>query len=143
MWQRLQTLYLAIALGLIISMFFCNCAFVLNEQGAKEGILFIEKTPYLIFLVMTAIAGGFSLFTFKWRCLQMRIAVIQALILLGFQIWIIVDFIALRGGLIFTVPAVFPVVAAILSILGAKNIMLDEAMVQSAYRIRNSRRKRK
>lgn len=73
----------------------------------------------------------------------MRVAIIQALLLIGFQAWIIVDFIVMKGALIFTVPAVFPVVSAILALLGAKNIMLDEAMVQSAYRIRNAKRKRK
>lgn len=142
MWQRLQTLYLAIAMGLIVAMLFSNCAYVLDAEGVEEGIKFVEKTPYLIFLIMLATAGVFSLSTFKWRILQMRVAMLQAILLVAFQTWIVVDFISLKGALIFSIPSVFPAVASILTLLGVKNIMLDEAMVQSAYRIRSANRKR-
>ncbi|MBO5194109.1 MAG: DUF4293 family protein, partial [Bacteroidales bacterium] len=36
--------------------------------------------------------------------------------------------------------AVFPIVAAILDFLAARNIFLDEAMVQSASRLRKRKR---
>ena len=120
MWQRVQTLYLAIATILIIAMLAGNVGTIIGDQGTVS---------------------------FKARMLQMRVAMLSAILLVFFQIWLGVGFARFQLGIgmeetgarmIFSFTAIFPVIAAILNMLAARNIALDEAMVQSAYRLRKS-----
>lgn len=143
MWQRIQTLYLAVATALLTSMFFCKFATILGPDGVEISIKYVEKVPYLVLLAVALAGNVFSLFAFKIRIPQMRVAMVAALILLAFQIWIIVDVVRGWNEMVFSVTALFPLVAMVLDILAARNIMLDEAMVQSASRLRASKRRRK
>lgn len=143
MWQRIQTLYLAIASILTGSLFFCRMATVLGPDGASVDIMYYEKLPFLLFLISLFSANVIALCTFKARILQMRVCILASLLLLGFQIWLGVDFLKNRNDMVFSITAVFPIVAAILDVLAARAIALDEAMVQSAARLRSSRRKKK
>lgn len=150
MWQRVQTLYLAIATILIIAMLAGNVGTIIGDQGT-ENVKYYEKTSYLIFLIMTLMANVIALFSFKARMLQMRIAMLSAILLVFFQIWLGVGFARFQLGIgmeetgarmIFSFTAIFPVIAAILNMLAARNIALDEAMVQSAYRLRKSKHRK-
>lgn len=143
MWQRIQTLYLAVATALLASMFFCKFATILGPDGVEISIKYFEKVPYLVLLTVALAGNMFSLFAFKIRIPQMRVAMVAALILLAFQVWIIVDVVRGWNEMVFSVTALFPLVAMVLDILAARNIMLDEAMVQSASRLRASKRRRK
>lgn len=143
MWQRIQTLYLAVATALLASMFFCKFATILGPDGVEISIKYFEKVPYLVLLTVALAGNVFSLFAFKIRIPQMRVAMVAALILLAFQVWIIVDVVRGWNEMVFSVTALFPLVAMVLDILAARNIMLDEAMVQSASRLRASKRRRK
>ena len=75
----------------------------------------------------------------------MRLCIISAIVLLAFQIWIGVNYFfppeEVENNIVFSFTAIFPVIAAILDVLAARNIMLDEAMVQSAARLRSTKRK--
>ena len=139
MWQRIQTLYLAIATVLIGSLFFSRFATVFGE--GESAILYREYTPYLLFAIMTFLANLISLA----RMIQMRLCIISAIVLLAFQIWIGVNYFfppeEVENNIVFSFTAIFPVIAAILDVLAARNIMLDEAMVQSAARLRSTKRK--
>lgn len=139
MWQRIQTLYLAIATILIGSLFFSRFATVFGE--GESAILYREYTPYLLFAIMTFLANLISLGLFKARMIQMRLCIISAIVLLAFQIWIGVDYFRNMDDMVYSFTAIFPVIAAILDVLAARNIMLDEAMVQSAARLRSTKRK--
>ena len=142
MWQRIQTLYLALATALLSSMYFCKFATIVGPEGSELNIIYWEKIPYLVLLTLCAAGNLFSLFAFKIRMPQMRVATASAILLLAFQCWIVVDFASLWNEMTFSVTALFPLVAAILDILAARSILLDEAMVQSSARLRASRRKR-
>lgn len=150
MWQRVQTLYLAIATILIIAMLAGNVGTIIGDQGT-ENVKYYEKTSYLIFLIMTLMANVIALFSFKARMLQMRVAMLSAILLVFFQIWLGVGFARFQLGIgmeetgarmIFSFTAIFPVIAAILNMLAARNIALDEAMVQSTYRLRKSKHRK-
>lgn len=150
MWQRVQTLYLAIATILIIAMLAGNVGTIIGDQGT-ENVKYYEKTSYLIFLIMTLMANVIALFSFKARMLQMRVAMLSAILLVFFQIWLGVGFARFQLGIgmeetgarmIFSFTAIFPVIAAIFNMLAARNIALDEAMVQSAYRLRKSKHRK-
>ena len=142
MWQRIQTLYLALATALLSSMYFCKFATIVGPEGSELNIMYWEKIPYLVLLTLCAAGNLFSLLAFKIRMPQMRVATASAILLLAFQCWIVVDFARLWNEMTFSVTALFPLVAAILDILAARSILLDEAMVQSSARLRASRRKR-
>jgi len=143
MWQRIQTLYLLISTGLVVSLFFVNYASVIGPDGDTLKIVFSQKLPFLLLTIMLLTANLSAILTFKLRILQMRVAVIAGLLALGLEGWVTVDFLRYREELVFAISAVFPLVVAILDFMAARNIMLDEAMVQEASRLRGPRKKRK
>ena len=133
MWQRIQTLYLLVATGLVASLFFCT----------KAGdITFTEYWPYLALLVVIGFLQVLATTTWKHRIFQMRTAVLAAIILIAFQGWLVYEFIATHNTPLFHLPAVFPIGAAILDFLAARSILADEMIVRSADRLRAAKRKK-
>ena len=133
MWQRIQTLYLILATGLVAALFFCP----------KAGdIPYTEYWPYAILLILIAFLQVMATTTWKHRVFQMRTATLAANILIGLQIWLAVDFVRSHNTPVFHISAVFPVVAAILDFLAARSILADEMLVRSADRLRAAKRKK-
>ena len=132
MWQRVQTLYLALATALISSLFFCDKA---------EGVSFVSYWPYLVLIILITLLDILALITWKFRVFQVRTTVLAALLTVALQAWLVVDFIVTGNDPLFHVPAIFPLVAIILDILAARGIWADELMVRSASRLRSSKRK--
>ncbi|MBR1406496.1 MAG: DUF4293 family protein [Bacteroidales bacterium] len=140
MWQRVQTLYLAISTVLIFLLFFLPKAVTL---GSGDEISFISYVPYLILLIITTALNLLALTTWKFRVFQMRTATLTALLTLALQIWLVVDFLATRGQVTFKVFAIFPLIAVILDILAIRGIFADQMLVESASSLRKSRRERR
>ncbi len=132
MWQRVQTLYLALATALIAAMFFCDKA---------DGVSFVSYWPYTVLLVLITLLDILALTTWKFRVFQVRTTVLAALLTLALQAWLVVDFIITGNDPLFHVPALFPIAAVILDIMAARGIWADELMVRSASRLRSSKRK--
>lgn len=124
MWQRIQTLYLVVALGLSVALFW--------QLG---------NTWWLVLLGVASFMELVALLSYKFRLFQMRTAVIAALMLLGLQIWMLVVYLSSADKTGFNFTFVFPIVAAILDALAARSILGDEMLVQSASRLRSSKRK--
>lgn len=137
MFFRIQSLFLSIAAGLSISMFFTNM--IKFVDGLT--ISFWEYTPARIFLLVTSVLGVIALSSFKNRLYQIRICNLATLILLGFQIYLAVLFFRREPEMIFTINTVFPLVAAILTFIGMRYVARDEAMVMAASRLRKSKNK--
>jgi hypothetical protein len=133
MWQRIQTLYLILATGLVAALFFCP----------KAGdITYTEYWPYAILLILIAFLQVMATTTWKHRVFQMRTATLAAIILIALQVWLAVDFFRTHNTPVFHISAVFPVVAAILDFLAARSILADELLVRSADRLRAAKRKK-
>lgn len=132
MWQRIQTLYLFLSLGLTSSLFFCKLT-------AEKS--FTDYVPYFVLLIIIALLSLLALTCYKHRVFQMRTAMMAALITLGFQAWIAVEFFTTAPAP-FYITAVFPIAAIILDLLAARNILADEMMVRSASRLRSSKKKK-
>ena len=133
MWQRVQTLYLAISTALIAAMFFCN----------KAGdISFISYWPYLVLLILVSALNLLALTTYRFRVFQVRTTVLAALLTLALQAWLVVDFFVTGNDPIFHVPAIFPLIAIILDVMAARGIWADELLVRSSNRLRSSHRKK-
>jgi hypothetical protein len=141
MWQRVQTLYLMIASALVAALFFSVKAFVFGPDGTHaQEFRYIAYTPYLILLIIVALLQVIALTTFKVRVLQMRTAVLAALILVALQGWLAVDFFTGDKSVVFRWTAVFPLVAALLDVWAARAIFRDQLLVESLSSLRKRRR---
>lgn len=142
MWQRIQTLYLAIATGLIVSMFFTLKAVIpAADGGIAESFRYVTYWPYLILLIVITILDILALTGWKFRIFQMRTAILAALVTLALQAWLAVDYFTAAEGVVFRVTAIFPIVAVILNLLAARKIYADQLLVESMSRLRSSRRR--
>lgn len=141
MWQRVQTLYLMIASALVVALFFSVKAFVFGPDGTHaQEFRYIAYTPYLILLIVVALLQVIALTTFKVRVLQMRTAILSALILVALQGWLAVDFFTADKSVVFRWTAVFPLVAALLDVWAARAIFRDQLLVESLSSLRKRRR---
>lgn len=143
MWQRIQTLYLAISTGLIIAMFFCTKAVCIVPGGDAIQFKYISYIPYLILLVVIGLLDLLALTTYKHRIFQMRTAILSAIITIAFQAWLAVDYFTADAQLVFRVSAIFPLASFVLDCLAARNIYSDELMVESFSSLRSRGRNRK
>ncbi len=143
MWQRVQTLYLAISAILIGTMFFATKAVSANADGTvADRISFISYVPYLILLIIITALNLLALTCYKHRIFQMRTAGLASILCVALQIWLIVDFVFTHDSVAFRITAVFPFASAVLDILAARAILADQLLVESAYHLRKSRRER-
>ena len=144
MWQRLQTLYLCIATGLIVALFFSVKAFTLGPGGVHSvELTYIKYTPYLILLILITILQLLAVFTFTARVFQMRTAVLSAILMIALQTWIGVDYFTADKEWIFKFTAVFPLVAAILNFIAARYILRDQLLVESVSHLRSRKKNHK
>lgn len=133
MWQRVQTLYLALSTVLIALMFFCEKA---------EGITYLKYIPYLVLLVLITLLNVLALTTYRFRIFQMRTAVLSALLTLALQAWLAVECFTVGSELVYHVTMIFPLVAVVFDLLAARGIFADELMVRSASRLRSAKRRK-
>ena len=124
MWQRIQTLYLLIASGLLVAMYF-------QPYGTWFIVLFSLALACQVLAVVAL----------QSRTLQMRLSNLAGLLLVGLQTWMCIVYFTAdpRPSLSFT--TIFPIIAAILDFLAARAILRDELLVRSASRLRASKRK--
>lgn len=144
MWQRLQTLYLCIATGLVAALFFSVKAFTLGPGGVHaEELTYIKYTPYLILLILITILQLLAIFTYKTMVFQMRTASLAAIMLVALQVWIGVDYFMADKVWIFRFTAVFPLVAAILDFIAVRYILRDQLLVESISHLRSRKKNHK
>lgn len=134
MWQRVQTLYLAISTALVASLFFCD------KAGETPYTAYL---PYLVLLIIITLLNILALTTWSHRIFQFRTANLSAIITVALQVWLVVDFVVTGNDPLFHVTAVFPAVAVVFDILAARGIWADELMVRSASRLRAAKRNKK
>ena len=140
MWQRAQTLYLAISTVLVFLLFFMPKAVVITSG---DPVSFTSYIPYLILLVLITLLNVLALTTWNFRIFQMRTATLTAILTLALQIWLVVDFMATRSQVTFKVFAIFPLIALIFDIMAIRGIFADQMLVESSASLRKSRRERR
>ena len=143
MWKKIHTIYSIIATLLSASMFFFSFATILGPEGTELKIMYYEKLPYLFMLIMLLAAGVCSIFTYRNGFLQARVCILTALMLIGFQIWLGVDFLRFRTDMVFSISAIFPIVAAILNVLAARGALVEGMTLQTAEKVLKNRKKRR
>ncbi|MCQ2186113.1 MAG: DUF4293 domain-containing protein [Bacteroidales bacterium] len=143
MWQRYQTLLLAVATLLVASLFWCNIANVLQADGSVEHIAYTSRPVFKIWLVLLTVLHVLALGGYKWRMKQIRVVIFTAIVTLGFQLWLLVYYFQTRDSQIMSWTALFPLLACALDVYAARNILMDEFLVQSAKGVQRSKRKKK
>ena len=142
MWQRIQTLYLAVSTVLLFILFFSDALSVTAPDGLHHVTYLGFHKPYFgillgILFAMTVLA----LVTFKVRILQMRLATLAGLVALGMTGWLAYFYFTAPENVTFKWTVIFPLLAAICDFLAARGCFQDQLMVESAYRIRESRKR--
>jgi len=101
------------------------------ENGSGElvrySIKFIDKSQFLIFIFTNFALSVITIAYFKVRMMQIRLCIMNSLLLLGFQIWIVVEYFKLNSVYTFTIFSIFPVISIILLLLAIRYIGRDEA----------------
>jgi len=131
MIQRIQTLFLFIACGLLFSLFFVPMA-----TNAAQPTNYTDSSVLLALLIILILISFLSIFLYRHRMLQIRLCILNSLLLLGFQGIIAYYFFTASEGTVFSLTAVFPIVSAILTFTAMRYIARDEAMVRAADRLR-------
>ena len=142
MWKKPHNWLIAAAGLLIIVLLGLNVCHAVNpETGQEYAVRFVDRLIYILFLVLSFILSDLTLLGAKNPFHQVFTAIINAIVLLGFQIWIFVDFFTtkLPSGLkmssVYTlsVGAIFPIIAIILLVLAVR-YAADEGTAQRIAR---------
>ena len=141
MWKKAQTYFIGIATLLTTIMFFSRLATIIGPGGEELDIMYFEKLPYIVMLIILLTAGICAVFCHKFPLLQARVCVLSALMLLGFQLWLGVDFIRFHNDMVFSITLIFPIVGAILNIMAARKALIDGMTLQAVKSLKKSRKK--
>ena len=142
MWKKPHNWLIAAAGLLIIVLLGLDVCHAVNpETGMHYTIRFADRLIYIIFIVLSFIISDVTLLSAKQPFYQVFLAIINAIVLLGFQIWILVDFFTtklqtgLRMSSVYTlsVGAVFPLIAIILQVVAVR-YAADEGTAQRIAR---------
>jgi len=152
MIQRIQTVFFFVITILMGLIFFFPYAELLveNEQiytfnfnglflDGKEGF-YLKTIPPIILLTIITLISFVSIFLYKKRILQMRINVINIVLMLGYlglNYYYIKNFSSQLNGIIsYNFIAIFPFISVILTYLAIRAVGKDEALIRSLDRIR-------
>ena len=143
MWQRIQTLYLLISTVLVAVLCFGTAYSAIGADGMQLVSYWQLQKPYFgILLGILAFLVVLALVVFKSRILQMRLAVVGALVALGMQAWLAWMYFSFEGP-VFRWTVALPLVICICNLLAARGCFQDQLMVESAYRVRERRKRNK
>lgn len=154
MIQRIQTIYLFLALLLITLVIFFPVTHFFGENGQVYllqvwGIVeagedtnhvVINTIPLLILFLIILLLLLISIFSFKKRTRQLRLSIFTILLMIGS---IVLIYFYRRHGMInlhaeayFTIFAAVPAVSAVLTYLAFRGVKKDEELIRSYDRIR-------
>ena len=145
MIQRIQTVYLLIVTGLLITAMCLPMGYFTDAMGEHSfKALGIEINGayestwglFCILLLSTIVAVAFL---YKNRMLQIRMTIFNSLLLVGYYIAFLAFYFALKNDAnMFRVgwALCLPLVSIILNILAVRAIGRDEVMVKAADRLR-------
>ena len=138
MWKKPHNWLIAAAALLVIVLLGLDVCHAVNpETGMHYAVAFKDRLIYIIFIVLSFLISDVTLLSAKKPFYQVFLAIVNAIVLLGFQIWIFVDFFTtklqtgLRMSSVYTLSfgAIFPLIAAILLAVAVK-YAADEGTAQ-------------
>ena len=129
MWKKPHNWLIAAAALLIIVLLGMDVCHAVNpETGIHYAVRFKDRLIYIVFIVLSFIISDVTLLSAKQPFYQVFLAITNAILLLGFQIWIFVDFFTtklpsgLKMSTVYTlsIGAIFPLLAIILLVLAVR-----------------------
>lgn len=146
MIQRIQTVYLLIVAGLLIATmclplgyFTDTTEHVFKSLGLEIGGSFQSTWGLLSILLLSAMVALATIFLYKNRMLQIRMTILNSLLLLGFYIAFTAFYFAFKSDanlFRMSCPLCLPFVAILLNLLAIRAIRQDELKVRALDRIR-------
>jgi hypothetical protein len=138
MLQRIQTVFLAVALALLGLLFALPFAAATDAQGNELAASSIDF-PLVIIQVATFGVTLISIFLYKQRQRQIRLCIANGVALLGYQVFALLYaflFAKQADAVQLNIAIVLPAVAAVFTFLAIRKISRDEALVRSLDRLR-------
>lgn len=147
MIQRIQTVYLLIVAGLLITAMCLPMGYFIDAMGEHpfkalgmdvNGAFQSTWGLFGILMLSTLVAAA-TIFLFKNRMLQIRMTIFNSLLLIGYYIAFLAFYFALKNDAnLFRIgwALCLPLIAIILNILAVRAIGRDEVMVKAADRLR-------
>ncbi|MCF0177489.1 MAG: DUF4293 family protein [Bacteroidales bacterium] len=131
-WLRFQNLLLGACVAMLCSLFFADMCFYIEKMEIDGNI---QKFPIAFrdsiqFALFTFITMSLSICTIAYRTkriIQVRLCILNSLILGAYQIMILIQFFKLKELYTFTIFSLFPFFCIVLSMLAIKFIWRDEA----------------
>ncbi len=154
MIQRIQTIYLLVVAFLLAFFFFVPFStfvvepqmakYLFNVSGLSSETINAENVyntwPLLILSIVVFGIDMITIFMYKRRMIQIRLCIINTILLVGMQgllyYYVITVSKLLPANPSYSIIFVFPIVSAILSFLALRSIAKDEALVRSLERLR-------
>jgi hypothetical protein len=151
MIQRIQTVYLLVVAALSTLLLMIPLAdlfgpktpffyYAIGINDAATGASVYSTLPLFVLLIVTILLAILTIFQFKKRNLQIRLANINGALLLVFYALFFIYFLLIKDTLTVTLSLrfvfVFPFISFIMNWLAIRSIKADEALVKSLDRIR-------
>jgi hypothetical protein len=139
MWQRIQTIFLLLAVGLLVALFFVPA----GQDGTAScvvGIFMYTSPPGVVptlasaLLLLATALSLWALFSFRRRRRQLRLCRWNGVVVVGLQV--VLACYTFSTGTHRLIPAWFPVAVLVLLWLAARYIRRDERLVRDADRLR-------
>lgn len=128
-WPRMQNVLLAISAMLILTLFWSQMCYTVDSSGVEYSIKFTEHIQFLVLTFITFALCIAAICYKKQYILQVRVCIINMLILLGYQIWLAVAFFQLKSAYTFTIYTLFPFVCIVLHFLAIRYSWRDASVV--------------
>lgn len=132
MWKRIQTYLIIAAALLLLAMFEMDMCHATDPETSEQvSIKFTERSQFLIFTFVCSVLCLVTLCYRKSLFSQMYLCLLNALMLLGYQIWILVAFLRLRSVYTLSIASLFPAISIVLLLVSIRFIAAEE--VQSRF----------
>ncbi len=148
MIQRKQTLFLIIAIVLMVICLSTQLAVLVGDSGIVSANVYnlwltdgqghhtLKSSPLFFMLLMTILLSVVNIFMFAKRKLQAKLCIIQMLLLVGWYLFLAVLPQYVGGQIVLKWPVVLPAISIILTFMARQGILADEKLVRSLDRIR-------
>ncbi len=129
MWKKPHNWLIAAAALLVIVLLGMDVCHAFNpETGISYAVRFKDRLIYIIFIVLSFILSDVTLVSARQPFYQVFLSITNAIVLLGFQGWIFVDFFTtkLPSGLkmstvySLSIGSIFPLLAIILLVIAVR-----------------------
>lgn len=156
MIQRVQSIYLFLVVVLMSFMLMWPYAEIALRDGqvvifysyaVKQYLtednaeLLIRSIPVLIMVLLIALISFMNIFQFNRRIIQMRVCVLNALLMIGLLLLMFYYYFVIKRSLpvethALKLPFIIPVISIIFTLLAYRGIHRDEMLVRSYDRLR-------